>query len=147
MMEDLANIAARVLASGKDFNKSMTASEVLTADGEIVKIHPTLTVIPLMKKDEMTRLVKSIKKNGLRNPIVVDASGVLIDGRCRLMSCELAGVPPRFETLPEGVDLVDYICACNIERQDHSKQQEAMGEVLLGVPIEEEEPGGDTSLA
>jgi len=145
MMEDLANIAARVLAN-EEFRETMTATEVRTAEGEIIKIHPSLNSIPLMNKDEMTSLVRSIKKNGLRMPIIMDASGALIDGRCRLMACELAGVPPRFQTLPEGEDPLSWIEGENIERQSHNTQQKAMGQVLLGVSVEDEEPG-DTSLA
>lgn len=73
-MEDLASIPARVLANNKRF-EMMTATEVRTAEGEIIKIHPSLNIIPLMGKDKMKRLVRSIEKNGLQMPIIVDAMG------------------------------------------------------------------------
>lgn len=121
--ETLASIAARVLAN-EGFRETMTATEVRTAGGEIMKIHPSLNIIPLMDKDEM-------KKNGLRMPIIVDASGVLIDGRCRLMACELAGIPPRFRTLPEGEDPLSWIYSTNISRQSRSKSQIAISKAWL----------------
>jgi hypothetical protein len=151
MMEDLASIAARVLAN--DRCQAMTAIEVRTAEGKIIKIHPSLNALPLMDKDEMKSLVRSIKKNKLLMPIMVDVSGVLIDGRCRLIACELAGVPPRFETLPEDVDPVDWIYDANALHQSYGKQQKAMFRALLEnmgsralLENGEEEPG-DTSLA
>jgi hypothetical protein len=103
----------------------------------------------------MNSLVKSIKRRGgLIEPIIRDAEGVIIDGRCRLIACELAGVPPRFRTLPEGADPLDWIYATNILRQSYSKSQIAIAKAWLealypgSVDDEEEpEPGGDTSLA
>src|SRR5208337_1973314 len=63
------------------------------------------------------------------------------------------GVPPRFETMPEDADPLDWICALNIERQSYSKAQVAMGQALLELRYpehfekEEEEEPGDTLLA
>ena len=99
-----AEIAARVLANETEYNPHMTATEVQTANGEIMRIHPLLNHIVLMKAYELASLVKSIKRRELLIPVTVDAEGVLIDGRCRIMACELAGVPPRFEPLPEDMD-------------------------------------------
>jgi len=141
-LSTFAGIAARIFAN-ETSREFMTEIEVQTAGGEIVKIHPSLNILPLMNKDEMTGLVKSIKRNGLRMPVIVDASGVLVDGRCRLMACELAGIQPRFETLPEGADPLDWICGTNILRQSYGTQQIAMARALLG----QEGEAGDTSLA
>jgi hypothetical protein len=51
---------------------------------------------------------------------------VLIDGRNRFAACNLAGVEPDFETLPDGIDPVAYILSSNINRRHMNKGQQAM---------------------
>jgi hypothetical protein len=59
--------------------------------------HPVLGDVPWMTNEEFVGLVWSIKRTGLLDPIVVDGD-VIIDGRCRLVACGLAGVEPRFKS-------------------------------------------------
>ena len=93
-------------------------------------VHPALALIPLMKEGEMQGLVASIKQNGLRDPIVLDGE-VLIDGRCRLLACRIAGVEPRFKLLPAGKDPVDWIVSANLMRTHRSPGQRAMQVVQI----------------
>jgi hypothetical protein len=58
--------------------------------------HPFLDAIPWMTDNEFVGLVWGVKRTGLLMPIVVDGD-IIIDGRCRLVACGLAGVEPRFE--------------------------------------------------
>src|SRR3546814_3334876 len=54
----------------------------------------------LIDGDEFDQRVMDIKKNGLREPIVLNHDGtVLIDGRNRYRSCEAAGSDPVYERL------------------------------------------------
>jgi len=88
-------------------------------------IHPVAALFPLLPDDELEELADDIRRNGLLHPIVLDADGVLIDGRNRLAACERARVEPTFTTL-RGVDPVAYILAANVTRRHLSKGQRAM---------------------
>jgi ParB-like chromosome segregation protein Spo0J len=92
----------------------------------MIAIHPAAAVFPMLTDDELADLAEDIKANGLLHPIVLDADGVLIDGRNRYAACELAGVAPRFTTLPDDVDPVAYILAANVARRHLTQAQRAM---------------------
>jgi hypothetical protein len=95
-----------------------------------MKVHPVVDAIRMMNRDEFARLVWSVKRNGLRNPISLTVDGVLLDGRNRLMACRMAGVEPRFETVdPE--DPVAFICSKNIQRTHHTPSQCAVMDALF----------------
>jgi len=64
---------------------------------------------------------------------------MLVDGRNRREACRIAGVEPRYERLPEGVEPVDYIISTNIERRHLTKGQRAMA---LAILFPEPEKGG-----
>jgi hypothetical protein len=70
-----------------------------------IKTHPALDCIPLMTDDEFARLVWSIRKIGLIHPIVQDENGRILDGRCRYLACEIAGVEPTLAPPKDAVDL------------------------------------------
>ncbi len=60
------------------------------------EIHPLAARWPMMPADELAALAESIAAEGLMHPLVLDASGRLVDGRNRLEACRLAGRSPRF---------------------------------------------------
>src|SRR5262249_46376145 len=77
-----------------------------------------------------------IEANGLAHPIVLDADGVLIDGRNRLRACEVAGAEPSYE-LFDGPDPAAYILSSNLARRSLTKGQAAMvaaKALALGAP-------------
>lgn len=47
------------------------------------EIHPAAELFPLMGDDDIAALAADIKANGLRQPIVLDGDGKLVDGRKR----------------------------------------------------------------
>lgn len=95
-------------------------------------VHPAAAIFPMLSDDELTDLAEDIKANGLLHPIVLDADGMLIDGRNRLAACALAGVEPTFTTL-NGHDPVAFILASNVQRRQMSKGQIAMALVRTSV--------------
>src|ERR1700692_835650 len=89
------------------------------------KIHPLADLFPMMAPDDLASLAEDNKANGLRTPIVIDAEGVLIDGRNRLAGCEIATVEPTYETL-NGRDAEAFIWSTNAKRRHMIKGQIAM---------------------
>jgi hypothetical protein len=56
--------------------------------------HPFAELFPLLEGERFDALVDSIKRNGLREPIVLH-EGRILDGRNRFRACEIADVKPR----------------------------------------------------
>ena len=51
-------------------------------------------VFRMMLDDELADLAADIKVNGLLSPIIIDDTGLLIDGLNRLAACRIARVEP-----------------------------------------------------
>ncbi|WP_143065958.1 MULTISPECIES: hypothetical protein [unclassified Streptomyces] len=79
----------------------------------------------MLSQDELLDLAESIKAEGQHRDIVLDADGVLLDGRNRLAACEIAGVEPRFTTYT-GSNPTALILSNNVYRRHISKGQQAM---------------------
>jgi hypothetical protein len=98
------------------------------------EVHPLADVWPLLGDDDLQALAESIAENGLRDPIIIDNAGRLIDGRNRLAACRLAGVAPSYATLP-GLDSEEAVAAFigdrNAERRHLTSGQQAMGRALM----------------
>jgi hypothetical protein len=73
--------------------------------------------------DAWIEFVESIRNHGLTYPITRDKDGVIIDGQLRLIGCHLAGVEPRFETLPDGVDPGEFILGVNCMRRSYTRAE------------------------
>lgn len=87
--------------------------------------HPIADLFPMLAEDELRELAADIKQRGQLQPIVLDADGLILDGRNRYAACDLAGVEPDFTTY-EGDDPGGYALAVNINRRHLSKSQQAM---------------------
>lgn len=87
--------------------------------------HPVADLFPMLAADELADLAASIKEHGLDQPIMLDASGRILDGRNRLAACEMAGVEPRFETY-EADDADDYALRSGNTRRHLSTGARAM---------------------
>ncbi|MFJ1707574.1 ParB N-terminal domain-containing protein [Kitasatospora sp. NPDC088346] len=79
----------------------------------------------MLDDEELLSLAEEIKAKGQYNPIMLDTSGRLLDGRNRLKACEIAGVEPRFATY-DGPDPADFALQINIRRRNLTKGQVAM---------------------
>lgn len=93
-----------------------------------VTFHPFAERFPLMSDQELSKLAESIKKHGLRVPLVRRASdGIILDGRNRYRACQEAGVEVRFEDreVDEAESLI-LISDLNIPRRHLTDSQKAM---------------------
>jgi ParB-like nuclease domain len=97
-----------------------------------IKIHPAAECVRLMDADELASLAASIEANGLRDPIIMGRvngaeTQLLVDGRNRLLACEMAKVEPRFQVMPfEDDEAVKAFVADKSEHRNVSKGQHAM---------------------
>ena len=82
-------------------------------------------LFPDMDENIFAGLVRSIREDGLREPILV-SRGEVVDGRHRYRACLEAGVEPRFERLPDDTDPMSFVIARNILRRQLSPSQLAV---------------------
>src|SRR5713101_4194872 len=62
--------------------------------------HPAVSLFPDLSEDDLKELTTDIKKNGLRESILVgcfNGNWLLIDGKNRLKACKAAGIVPDFQ--------------------------------------------------
>ena len=100
--------------------------------------HPIAEIFPMLPGPEIKLLADSIKTVGLKDPIWL-AEGKILDGRNRKLACEMANVKPRYENVPEGADLLEFMLACNAEKRNLSASQRAM----VAAKLEGKKHGGD----
>ena len=94
------------------------------------EVHPFADAFPLIDGEEFVQLVADIKKNGLREPILLNHDRtVLVDGRNRWRACDQAGADPVFETLPARYTepmILDLIVSKNMARRQLNPGQRAL---------------------
>lgn len=113
--------------------------------GPNVVVHPLAAAFPMMPDDELAELADDILTNGQREPIKLDQTGRLIDGRNRLKGCKIAGVEPWIETFEGDEDaVIAYIHSVNINRRHMSKGQRAMA-TAMAYP--DTQPGKRSTLS
>lgn len=93
------------------------------------EVHPFADAFPLIDGEEFDELVRDIKRNGLREPIILNHDKtILVDGRNRWRACEAASADPVFETLPERYTetmILDLILSKNMARRQLNPSQKA----------------------
>ena len=100
------------------------------AEEKEMKVHPFAERFPMLPQDQLQDLADDIAAHGQVYPIMVDADGMLLDGRNRLAACKLAGVEPKIETW-SGDRPEDYILSVNVHRRHISKGAQAMAIALV----------------
>lgn len=88
--------------------------------------HPETAIFPMMTDKELQAMADDIKKNGLEEYIVV-YRGKILDGRCRWIACQMAGVEPTVCEIDEEeeIDILEYLLSANLYRQHYSKAERA----------------------
>lgn len=94
------------------------------------EVHPYADKFPMLPDSELEELAESIRQNGLRQPVVLDKEGRLLDGRNRSRACEMLGIEPEAVTY-EGDDLAAYVIDCNVTRRNMSTGARAMATALV----------------
>lgn len=93
------------------------------------EVHPFADAFPLVDGEEFAQLVADVKKNGLREPIILNHDGaVLVDGRNRYRACDAAGVDPVYERLGAHYTepmILDLIVSKNLARRQLDSGQVA----------------------
>lgn len=96
----------------------------------ITGIHPYADKFPMLPPAEHEELRESIRANGLRNPVVVDRDGLIIDGRNRYKACQDLGIEPDV-IVYDGDDIAEYVIDCNVTRRNMSTGARAMATALV----------------
>ncbi len=100
-------------------------------------LHPACLLFPPLNEAELRALADDIKRNGLKNTIVL-YKGQILDGRSRLAACEMAGVKPRFVEWDGEGSPVAWVLSQNLYRRHLSSSQRAV--IALDVlPLLEKE--------
>jgi len=104
------------------------------------KFHPVANVFPLLRGPEFQALVDDIQRHGLREPILCDSEGRILDGRNRYRACLQAGLEPRFVQWHGGGPLPELALSLNLRRRHLQESQRAMVAARLTkmlVPVRE----------
>ncbi|WP_370666688.1 ParB N-terminal domain-containing protein [Streptomyces sp. IBSBF 2507] len=96
----------------------------------------------MLDEDELQALADDIRDLGQLQPIVLDSSGRILDGRNRLRACELAEVTPEYVTY-SGDDPSAYTLSVNLRRRSLSKGQAAMI-AAKACSVSERDPRSET---
>jgi hypothetical protein len=111
------------------------------------EIHPIAKCYPKITGKDFTELRKSIRTQGLLNPITL-YEGLILDGSNRYRACLEEDVKPTFRELPDGVNAIEYVVSQNESRRHLTVEQRAfIGAKLarLGAGGDRRSPGFKTS--
>lgn len=91
------------------------------------KPHPYATIVPMLGAKDLQSLADDIRKNGLRESIVLVDDNLILDGRNRMKACELADLEPTFESF-HGTrrEMLAFVKSKNVERRHLDESQRAM---------------------
>src|SRR5262245_55100444 len=89
------------------------------------ELHPACAEFPSLPDADLQELAEDIRNNGLLEPIILTADGLLLDGRCRWDACEIVGIEAHTVTY-DGNDPVGFVLSKNKHRRHLDKSQIAM---------------------
>lgn len=103
---------------------AITFKNMDTPGRDEIKAHPLADLFPMMDGQAFEDLVDDIRKNGLREPIVL-LDNKIIDGRNRYKAYQEAGVEPKFEHY-NGNDPAAFVVSMNLRRRHLKEGSRAM---------------------
>jgi ParB-like chromosome segregation protein Spo0J len=90
------------------------------------KCHPACLLLPEMTADEFRELVEDLRNHGQRHPIIVDAEGVILDGRHRYLAIQQLFLEPRVQTFQgDEREKAALVMSENVHRRHLTTQQRA----------------------
>ena len=109
---------------------------------DVYKVHPAADLFPMLPEEELRKLGEDIKKNGLKETIVLwshdGSKSDLLDGRNRLDAMELVGIDvvskkgsgdhlgiSHITLFGRNADACSYVISKNIRRRHLTKEQQA----------------------
>jgi len=110
-----------------------------------MKINPVADVLPVMPEADFQQLKANIAARGLLEPIWVDDSGAVLDGRHRARACEELGISPRFRMYAgtqSQTALVEFVLSMNYYRRHLNESQRA----IAAARARKYYPGSDKQL-
>jgi hypothetical protein len=110
------------------------------------EFHEVAELFPLLHGVAFEELVADIRKNGLREPILVDAEGRILDGRNRYRACVKAGVEPRFVQWEGEGALAELSLSLNLRRRHLDESQRAMVAARLAQMLQASRPARGANL-
>ena len=121
----------------------------LTKPGHRARAHPLSDAFPL-HDHEIKVLADDIKKNGQQVPVVLQRAAPsgetrVLDGRSRLLACELADAKPLVKYVPPNADALSLILSTNARRRHQDSSQRAMSAARL-ANISRGRPAGIASI-
>jgi hypothetical protein len=83
------------------------------------QVHPIAEIFPLLTGQDFEKFKLDIKQQGQREPAVLNADGVLLDGRNRERACNDLGIELQTRTRREneGTSDADFIWSVNVHRR------------------------------
>lgn len=103
-------------------------------------VHPAASMFSI-DEETLAELIDDIRERGQQDPIRLSHDREIVDGRSRLEACRRLGIEPKYEVLPDGIDIEAFIFSANVLRRSLSAGQRAMAHVLLHKD-EEKSKGG-----
>lgn len=89
-----------------------------------MEFHAYCLIFPTADEASLSDMANDIAINGLREPII-RLDGKILDGRCRYLACQQAGVEPRFEDYTGDTPL-EFVVSKNLYRRHLNVSQRAI---------------------
>lgn len=94
-------------------------------------VHPACALLPMMTQASLREMADDIAAHGQQQPVIL-YEGQLLDGRNRLMACEMAGVEPIVREF-SGDDPLRWVLSLNFHRRHLTDSQKS----IVGARAEE----------
>lgn len=88
-------------------------------------VHPACEAVPQICEEDYGRLLDDIRERGLQESLKRSRDGRLLDGRCRLMACDQAGIEIQVEDCRNTGDEWDFVYSANAARRHMTVGQKA----------------------